>query len=89
MCTILLVEDDEDIRRALTDLLDAEGHLVHAEPNGREALVRLDAASEPLCLILLDLHMPVMDGWDFLVASRSRRGASENLCFLTGSCSPS
>lgn len=60
---ILLVEDDRSLRDTLADVLLDEGYEVAAAANGREALDRL-AASQP-DLILLDLVMPVMDGWAF------------------------
>jgi CheY-like chemotaxis protein len=61
---ILVVEDDFDIREALTQILEEEGYTVRAAANGREAL---DAAGDGLVpsLILLDLMMPVMNGWQF------------------------
>jgi CheY-like chemotaxis protein len=61
---ILIIEDDDDIREALTQILELEGYTVREAANGREAL---DISSrEPLpSLILLDLMMPVMDGWQF------------------------
>jgi CheY-like chemotaxis protein len=62
--SILVVEDDEDAREALVALLQMKGY--HAVPagNGREALDYLDQAPAP-DLIILDLWMPVMDGWQF------------------------
>jgi CheY-like chemotaxis protein len=61
---ILVVEDDEDAREAMVSLLQMKGY--HAVPagNGREALDYLDEAPAP-DLIILDLWMPVMDGWQF------------------------
>jgi CheY-like chemotaxis protein len=61
---ILIVEDDDDIREALSQILELEGYTVREAANGREAL---DISSrEPLpSLILLDLMMPIMDGWQF------------------------
>ena len=67
---LLVVEDDEMIRDALTDLLRDEGATVTAVPNGREALGEL-RAGRPADLILLDLMMPVMDGWEFRVEQRA------------------
>ena len=68
---IVLIEDDEDIRDSLTDLLQSEGYTVEAFPNGKEALDSL-VSGEPRepCVILLDLMMPVMDGFQFLKARR-------------------
>jgi len=61
---ILIVEDDFDIREALTQILEEEGYTVRGAANGREAL---DVATEDSApkLILLDLMMPVMNGWQF------------------------
>lgn len=65
MRSILLVEDDVDIRLDLADILRAEGYDVSTVANGQEALDFLGANSEQVGLILLDLMMPVMNGWDF------------------------
>jgi CheY-like chemotaxis protein len=61
---ILIVEDDAAIRDALTLLLRDEGYAVVGAPNGLEALRHLKENGPP-DLILLDLMMPVMDGWQF------------------------
>jgi signal transduction histidine kinase len=66
----LLVEDDLSIRTTLGDLLVEEGLSVTATPNGRDALAELRAAPIP-DVILLDLMMPVMDGWEFRVEQRA------------------
>jgi CheY-like chemotaxis protein len=70
MCHVLVVEDHPDTREAIGELLHGEGHAHGAAGNGKEALEWLAAQREPPCLILLDLRMPVMDGWDFLRAVR-------------------
>ncbi|MGQ0505366.1 MAG: response regulator [Myxococcaceae bacterium] len=67
--TVLVVDDDPDILEALSEILEAEGYEVVRARNGQEALTRLD--STPPALILLDLMMPVMDGWEF--AQRMRQ----------------
>jgi CheY-like chemotaxis protein len=64
--TILVIEDDSDIREALTEALEAEGYAVVTAGNGQEgidALRRLDAHLPDL--ILLDLMMPVKNGFEF------------------------
>jgi CheY-like chemotaxis protein len=61
---ILVVDDDRDIRETLTDVLQDEGFKVVSAANGRDALSYLRGSTRP-CLILLDLMMPVMDGWAF------------------------
>jgi len=67
---LLVVEDDDMIREALTELLRDEGALVTAAANGREALQALRSPGGT-DLILLDLMMPVMDGWEFRVDQRA------------------
>jgi CheY-like chemotaxis protein len=67
---ILVVEDDADIREVLVQVLEFEGYQVITAENGREALERLSNAELP-GLILLDLMMPVMDGWRFREAQLS------------------
>ncbi len=67
---LLLVEDDSSIRLALSDLLEDEGFAVTTAVNGREALHELRHAPPP-DVIVLDLMMPVMDGWEFRVEQRS------------------
>jgi CheY-like chemotaxis protein len=61
---ILIVEDDFDIREALTQILEEEGYAVRGASQGREALDLVAEAGAPR-LILLDLMMPVMNGWQF------------------------
>ena len=64
MSHLLVVEDDDDLREDLAELLRMKGFAVRTAANGAEALDDLRAAPKP-CLILLDLMMPVMDGWRF------------------------
>jgi signal transduction histidine kinase len=67
---ILLVEDDHGIRQAIHQLLEEEGYAVVPARNGRDALERLHAGSLP-DLIVLDLRMPVMDGWEFRAVQKN------------------
>lgn len=67
---VLVVEDEETARDALCSLLELEGYATAQVPNGREALDYLRSNPPPF-LILLDLLMPVMDGWKFM-AEQSR-----------------
>jgi len=62
--SILVVDDDPDIRSSLTEILDNEGYRVAGARNGREALEYLGRRTLP-SLILLDMIMPEMDGWLF------------------------
>jgi two-component system chemotaxis response regulator CheY len=60
---VLVVDDDPDILEALSEILEAEGYAVRKARNGQEALERLNGS--PPQLVLLDLMMPVMDGYEF------------------------
>ena len=61
---ILIADDDADLRESLRLLLELNGHSVEEARNGQEALQQLHQAQPP-CVILLDLMMPIMDGWQF------------------------
>jgi CheY-like chemotaxis protein len=65
--SILIVEDDALTREALTVMLQEDGYRVCGAANGQDALERLRQGRPP-DLILLDLMMPVMNGWDFMHA---------------------
>jgi CheY-like chemotaxis protein len=67
---VLVVDDDPDILEALSEILEVEGFLVRRARNGQEALDRLN--QEPADLVLLDLMMPVMDGWEFARQMRAK-----------------
>ena len=67
---VLVVEDDGDARGAIADILEDAGYDVLVAANGREALGRLAARAAHCDLILLDLLMPVMNGWDFRAKQR-------------------
>ena len=62
--TVLIVDDEEDIRDSLKDALDDEGYSVLAAANGQEALRLLPILTRP-CAIILDIIMPVMSGTEF------------------------
>jgi CheY-like chemotaxis protein len=62
--TVFIVEDDVDTREMLGRFLELEGFNVETAANGRQALDRLEAGAAP-SVIVLDLMMPVMDGWQF------------------------
>ncbi len=63
-CPVLIVEDDGDLRDMMAQLLMLEGFHTTSVANGREALEYLHQGARP-DVILLDLMMPVMDGWEF------------------------
>jgi signal transduction histidine kinase/CheY-like chemotaxis protein len=68
--TILVVDDDVSFRREMCEILEAEGFTVEAMSHGQEALEYLGSHPPP-GLILLDLMMPVMDGWDLFARLRT------------------
>jgi CheY-like chemotaxis protein len=63
-CPVLIVEDDADLREMMAQLLTLEGFQAETAANGRDALEYL-RRGDPPDVILLDLMMPVMDGWEF------------------------
>ena len=69
---VLIVEDNPDARGMLTFACEVEGHVVHQAADGRQALDRLAEGACP-DVILLDLAMPVMDGWQFRAAQKARQ----------------
>jgi two-component system chemotaxis response regulator CheY len=68
--TLLVVDDDLDIRDALQDVFELEGYAVLLAADGLEALAQLRQVETPPGLILLDLMMPRMDGFAFREALR-------------------
>lgn len=63
--SILVVEDNKEIQQSLKMALETEGYNVFTADNGKEGLDTLSRIPTP-CLILLDLMMPVMNGWEFV-----------------------
>ncbi len=78
---ILVVDDDEAIRSLVELALDSEGYEVSTAPNGAAALEVI--GHEQPDLILLDMRMPVMDGWAFSRAYRSRPGPHAPIVVIT------
>jgi CheY-like chemotaxis protein len=79
--SILVVEDDQEIRDFLALVLEGEGYAVRTAPNGAVALELIGEA--PPQLILLDMRMPVMDGWAFARAYRGRPGPHAPILVMT------
>jgi CheY-like chemotaxis protein len=69
--TILVVEDERDLREMMRDALELNGYAVVTASEGQAALDAL-AHIEQVCLVLVDLIMPGMNGWDFLTELRAR-----------------
>jgi CheY-like chemotaxis protein len=82
MTTILLIEDNAPLRKNLREMLSLEGYEVFAAGDGREGL-RLAREQKP-SLILCDIMLPSMDGWEILASLRSDPGtAALPFIFLT------
>ncbi len=79
--TVLVVEDDTDILDLVSMLLREEGYEVRAARSGAEALAALDGLAPRL--ILLDMKMPVMNGWQFMQALGQRRGPRPKVVVVT------
>lgn len=77
---ILVVDDDVSILSALAELLDMEGYPVATAANGAEALGSVEQM-EP-ALVLLDMRMPVLDGWSF-VQALEQRGVKPPILVMT------
>jgi CheY-like chemotaxis protein len=86
---VLIVDDDGDIRSLFEAGLAMRGYVIESAPNGHEALALM--ASTPLpSVIVADLHMPVMDGWQLLTAlAADPRLASIPVIVLTAADDPS
>jgi CheY-like chemotaxis protein len=70
--TILVVDDDPGIQHTIGSILEDEGYAVVSAWNGHEALAHFDGDGVAPALIVLDLQMPVMDGYAFTAALRER-----------------
>lgn len=78
---ILLVEDDEDVRDMLRVTLELSGHAVAVATNGSSALVAIE--EQRPCLVILDLVMPVLDGWGVLAQMKERRLDDVPVCVIS------
>lgn len=63
--TILLVEDDHDIRVSFREILEKLGYFIYSVTNGKDALFLLEKIAPPK-LVIVDLAMPIMNGEEFL-----------------------
>jgi len=79
--SVVVVEDDPDIREALREMLEYEGYPVVEFENGKEALDHLHESPSP-GLIILDLMMPVMNGIQFLRARKNDDALAAIPCFV-------
>jgi CheY-like chemotaxis protein len=90
MTSILLVDDNEDLRELYGLLLRGEGYVVREAENGQQALELLESMDGEPCLLVLDLMMPVMSGADLLKVLRdSDRLAEQPVIVLSAGGRPS
>lgn len=80
--TILILEDEPDILETIKIFLELEGFIVSTARNGLEALEFLENINSP-DLIILDMKMPLMDGWEFAKAYRDRYGSETPFFVMT------
>jgi CheY-like chemotaxis protein len=78
---ILVVDDDEGVRKVITEALSAEGYTVRAVTNGEDALDSVRKSSPDL--ILLDVEMPRVDGWQVLEELRAAAGPQTPVVVMT------
>ena len=88
--TVLVCDDEELIRAVVADALEGEGYRVVQAANGREALDALGTPGTPgamapdgPCVVLLDMRMPVLDGWGFMREYRQRPGPRVPVVVMT------
>jgi CheY-like chemotaxis protein len=84
--TVLLVDDNLFIQEIVADFLRNQGFRVEAEPNGKQALRRL--SQKPFDLILTDLIMPDMDGFEFIEQLKILQSPSKVILMTGGSNKP-
>jgi CheY-like chemotaxis protein len=80
-CRLLVIDDDATIREMLELVLASEGYEVITAAHGADALAQLNHINPHV--ILLDMKMPIMDGWEFLRQYRRRPGAKIPIIVLT------
>ena len=73
---VLVIEDEKDIRETLQQVIELEGYEVFTAANGKEGLKALAERQRP-GLILLDMMMPIMNGWEFMTAQKLDEKVSE------------
>lgn len=81
---VIIVDDDEDTRDVLQELLSTEGFTIVTASNGFEAIQKANAAPDP-CAIILDGRMPLMSGLEFLAyREKSPKLSSIPVIFISG-----
>lgn len=86
MAKILIIEDDTSLQEAYSFILKTAGHVVMSAYNGKEGLEL--AKEQPFDIILLDIHMPVMNGWEFLEKYQSDAPSSTKIIVFSNMVEP-
>jgi CheY-like chemotaxis protein len=81
-CCVLVVEDDAAIREVIAEILEAQGYQVSVAENGAEALRALESTRP--CLVLLDLMMSEVNGWEFIDRVKAQ-SIELDICVVTAS----
>lgn len=82
MGTVLVVDDDNDLREVVAEAIAAAGYTVDEAENGQVAVEKMRA--ETPCIVLLDLMMPVMDGWEVVeIMDADPQLAKVPVCIIT------
>lgn len=81
MAHILIIEDDAPLQEAYSFILKSDGHEIDSAYNGKEALELVK--NHHYDIILLDLHMPIMDGWEFLKHYDAQRPAHTKIILFS------
>jgi len=79
---VLLVEDNHDMLMMVSETLRLDDYEVLEASNGKEALVLLQAALEPPHIVITDVKMPLMDGWQLLAAIRGHPAWADLPCLV-------
>lgn len=83
---ILVVDDDEDLQQLLRLVLEGQGYSVETASNGEEALACLERRRPGV--ILLDMRMPVMNGWEFVAALQRDGRRAPPIVVVTAAANP-
>jgi len=87
---VLIIDDDGDIRALFDASLKIRGYAVESASNGHEALAQLATMAALPAVIVVDLHMPVMDGWELLtILAQDARLSAIPVIVLTAADDPS
>lgn len=71
--SILVIDDDEGVRLMMTDVLEIQGYEVHTAVDGKAGMEKLGTMKQLPSVILLDLMMPEVSGWEFLDFQHNNR----------------